>query len=337
MTTNNPLSKEEREKLKRELEMQGGGQSYYPPQSSGGSSNGGFLKSIIPSIAVLLILGFILLGNVMPKQQTLSDRLTAIDTNVKGISTSFTTLQNSVAQSVNDKVNASTAAFKTSIDNAQAQVTNMANQLSTVTTQLQSMANQVSGYGDLGSKYGTLQQQVSSLSDSIKTLQTTLTQYNTDLTNRVVILENKVTALMATPTPTPTTTTPINKSITVQVKQLSNSFIPASDAKSVSASFRLVLTNNTNADIVDVGIDLQFQSEVIQTVTRSIAISSSPVINWQSLGWFSTQFEFINTWGLTISANSSKTIYVTVTISDTATPATFTSQAYYYDVSPTIN
>ncbi len=218
---------------------------------------------------------------------------------------------------VNNAIQELPTTISTSVNNLIDQRINQVNQsIDQLSSQVSSMSNQISAISSSPD-----------YSESISSLQQSVTQISTDLDDLqiyVLDLQDEVDDLSGTPTSTP------SGNLILEVKPLSESLIPSFDHTQLLAQVKISLTNSTAFDITDVLVSLAFQTEVLPITTEtSVALVSSPVMSWLTSGWYASMVEYRNGWGLSVLANKTKVIYVTLTITDPSAPFT---RAYGYQL-----
>lgn len=326
-----PVSKEMLDQMKRERQERGypmsdsGGN--YPPNQGSPKNNSNLkqygIMAIISLVACFLLAYFGYLPNIV-KVSEYNSKITAFQGTIDSLNANFKTLSDSIATAIDTKITTANAPNLTKITNMQAQVDNMAGVVKGLSDRIDQAKSQAeisyANSTDFTNKINNLSSQVTELNTKITNLQTTLatytplTSYN-ELASKVSALETKVNAYI-----TPIATN-VPSGVTLKLTQLSDSLLPTDDPATtgstatslLQASFKIVLTNTTTVDKEDVIIGLQVQTETIPNIS-GVSLTSSPSLSWIGSGWYSYSSEYRNSWGLTLEAGKSKTIYITLNI-----------------------
>jgi len=228
----------------------------------------------------------------------------AIDEITKSVNTAqanFTTSISSIPNTITNQIN-------TVIGNLNTQVSGLLNTVNDLKSQISGqnakIDNATNGVASLNSRSDTLAQSDKDLNAKVTALQTQLATAEA----RIKTLEDKQVAGGSS------STSPITFKLTKQSDSLVPVAVTSGNVTSLNASVKLVLTNPTDKDIDDIIVTLFVGTESIPNVS-SVTITSSPALSWISSGWMSfSDMEFRNSWGLSVLANKSKTIYLTITV-----------------------
>jgi hypothetical protein len=328
---NQGYSREELDKMKREREAQGYGQVYSPPQGGNHSKSGGLLQYVITAVISVIICFVLSFMGVLPNIVSVSshnDSVSAIQASINTLNTNLSAVQNTISDTINKNVVASTSEFSNKIANSQAQVDNMADVVKQLSDKLDQYKNQIDQYQSQSGanvvNYNSLTAQLNDINIKIQAIQATLTTYTT-YEARIKALEDKVTVLAATPTPTvPVGTDPITFKVTtignmpVQITVADNTTV----ATTQRGNWQLVIKNNTNKAVsqlvLGIGITAYGNADVNNYYVTSTAQlgSNGGAIVWTLYQHYTQTFLFMNGWGygasqLSIPANSSMTIWIT--------------------------
>lgn len=267
---------------------------------------------------VISLFGSIMWAENMASGLVEKSEIDALTASVAAAQSSLTASISGLPSAITTQINTVLGTITNQVSSVQSTVNTLNTQVSSATSKIDSA---VSSASSANSKVDTLTSTVNGLTTKITTLQTQLTA-----------VEARLKALE-----TPSSSGGESSSvIQLDVKRLSESLITSLDKKSISSQIKLVLTNPTNADVSDVIVNLYCETETLPVTTSStILLASSPAMSWIQSGWWNYEMEFRNGWGLTVKANSSKTVYLTLTVSDTS--AIFTRPAYGYNVDITID
>ena len=100
--------------------------------------------------------------------------------------------------------------------------------------------------------------------------------------------------------------------IDVDVKTMSNVMM-ATDNNTLIADFRVVLENDTVADIEDVVLNIMVETGITHAITSFTLTGAGTT--WQGYGWGGQYKEFVNaSWGLNVKALNKKTLYLRMTV-----------------------
>jgi hypothetical protein len=298
-------------------------------QTPSKGDNGGLLKiagiALVVSIVAIFVYSY-LIGGIATKKYTDTtfapvSTLTQLQADIASAKSSLDTAIAGLPVTVSTQVNTSTSEFANRIN----QVSNDINALQSEINTLQSKVDNFNN-SELTSKYNTLSEQVVLLVNEITALKDNLETYNTNLTN----LTTRVTALE-----TPTTTNP--SSLTYQIKSQSEALVPSYDKKSISATVKLTITNTSTVSMEDIIISARFQTAYFPaTENTTVSFVSSPTMYWYSSGYYYNEIEYHNGWGLNIEAGKPKTIYLTLTFTDTS-PIYTAPTGYGYELDISLN
>ena len=279
------------------------------------------IMQALPAVVISLVLMFAYIAvMVLPKYVTKTD-----DTaNIQGILSSITTLKNAV-----DAFPASNA---NDVNSLKTQVAQITDQLNGLNTSISNLSNSMTNYEDK-SAYTTdlnaIKTDINNLKNSVVGVQSNTVNLNAlqnslnDLGNKLATLQSNFTSLSAnvsalkTAIATPTPTTPA-QAITTSVKTMSGALFPTSNT-TLTASFRVQLTNTTNKDISDIVLGIQVQTSGIASVGIPVYTLAGGNANWQVQGYNAIGAYFINAnWGLTVKAQQTMTLYLTLTVTNSA-------------------
>lgn len=289
----------------------------------GKSGGGGIdLKGLIVSAIIALLIVFIMNTFITPVQgkheyQTMVNTLegqigdlqkanTTYDTRIKTLETNstkqaadFASLSKSdtdqmtkLSTDLQTTITSKLAGYATTSD-VNTSINNISTTLATTNAKVATIDNQIAT---------SVNTNVATLKTQIATDEATITT----LTARIAALEAKQT----------TSASGTNSAgITAKLKSAGNSVLTATDNQTLSSSFRITLQNTTAADITDIMLDISIQTDMIQGTHT--AILSGGGTSWQSQGYSYSFYDFVNsTWGLTVPANTTSTLYLTLTISE---------------------
>jgi nitrate/TMAO reductase-like tetraheme cytochrome c subunit len=294
---------------------------YIPPSGSHGKRGGNNMnwKSVAMNavVAIIVVVVMSMMGvtnwvtkdsfktnwdtiqSAMVKVQTDADAsVNSIKQTVVGVQNTMNTLPSTITSQVNTAITQATTAVNSQITSIQSQVNNMASTVKSASDKADGAINTIN----------TLNTKVEAYKTQQATDEATITADKAtivDLTTRVKALETKVV------TPTPTSST----GITAKIKSTSN-VLSASGNTTLIGSFRVTLTNTTAADVSDIILEITSQTDYIGG--NHYATLSGGGTSWQRQGSDPTYADFINgTWGLNVAANTTVTLYLTLTITET--------------------
>lgn len=263
------------------------------------------LKKIIP-IAVPAILsivftlwyvgsiasGMVSKGDVDATLKGVTDAKVSLDASISEIPNTVTTQINSVMATVNNQL----SSMQNTVNEAKAQSTAYSAKIDAANNAVVSLTPKVDS--SVAS--------ISSLSTTINTLKADIASLKTQLDAANV----KIVALEQGSTDTTSGTSP---QMSVEVKEMTTMMIP-SDDRHLNAQYKVILTNKTSSDLKDLILHIYMETGVTYAGVESFILTGGGT-TWQGYGWNASSFEFINnSWGLNLSANDTKTLYLTATI-----------------------
>lgn len=216
-------------------------------------------------------------------------------------------------------------------------ITAQESQIATSVAKSEAATNSIAGYAtatELASLNTLLQNTISTATQTQATATSTKDELMGKINAQAALiqtLQDKVAAL-ETETVTPSSSTSL---ITAKLIRQSESLTPvitgSANITSWTAAAKLVLTNPTASDIEDVIVTIFVGSQNVPGMT-AINLTSSPALSWTRSGWpYGGDVEFRNNWGLTVEANKSKTLYLTIIINGNS-PDQYTVYGYGIDV-----
>lgn len=289
-----------------------------------------FLINIVIALVVVMMMNSFFMP-VVGKKVYQAD-ITRLETDLVAMRATDTDLTNKIEtlennnKALEDKVTAQLSTTLKEIDNKIAALENNINQKlsgyitsETVDTKIQN------SMVELRTEINSVATSLTALSGKIDSqIETKITAQLTDLTNRIIKLE--------------TPQQPTSSGLTVKLTRTIDTLIPVDNPSTdlsantslLQASFKIVITNTSTINFEDVILNIYLQTETIPNITKR-TLTSTPSMSWYTPGWFSYEAEYINSWGLSVDAGKSKTIYFTLTIQgNDATPYT-TGYGYQVD------
>lgn len=288
-------------------------------------------KAKLPFIvsALVFIIGIVLVGMAGGVQLVTKKDF---NTNITLMNTSIGEAQAS-ADAVSASVEASLASIPSAVNTAVATVTasvdakiaagiaGKADQAN-ITTLSTSIAAASTKIATANAEIDALQTDAAANLVTITALQTDIAELRVQITALEVIQEEEIIAAQ--------------DAVQLDVTTMGYALLPNTANTSISTSFRIDLTNTTNARIDDIVLDIFVDTNVPQADAVSWSLTGGGTV-WQSAGyWYAGSLEFMNTqWGLNVDAGATKRLYLTLTIVGTpdVENGVFAGDSYQYQIS----